>query len=79
MDIFGGHHEQGGGQAPVDCIYGTAEVPTAGVAFCAACHPDIGMAFQTVEDKLHDAFLPDLFKGATSHIPGRVVTSMPFK
>ena len=33
---------------------------------------DISMEFQAVEDVLHDIFLPDLFQGATSQIPGGV-------
>ena len=39
--------------------------------------PDIGTAFQPVEDALQAAFLLDLSKGATSQIPGRVVTCLP--
>ena len=39
--------------------------------------PVIGLAFHPVEDDLHDAFLPDLFKGFVSQIPGIVVTSLP--
>ena len=41
--------------------------------------PDKGTAFQLVEDALQEAFLSDLFKGATSQILGRTVTSMPVK
>ena len=41
--------------------------------------PDIGTTFQPIEDVLCDAFLPDLFKGGISHIPGRAVTGMPSK
>ena len=40
---------------------------------------DIGMTFQPVEDELRDAFLPDLFKGYTSQIPGRAVNGLTFK
>ena len=36
--------------------------------------PYIGALFQSVEDELQKAFLLDLFKGATSQIPGRAVT-----
>ena len=41
--------------------------------------PDIGMAFQDVEDALWDIFLLALFKGATAHIPRRAITSLPVK
>ena len=41
--------------------------------------PDIGMAFQGVEDALQDIFLPDLFQGATSQIPRRVITGLTVK
>ena len=37
----------------------------------------IGMEFQPVEYKLRDTSLPDLFKGGTSQIPGRSITSLP--
>ena len=37
----------------------------------------IGMEFQPVEDELWDTSLPDLFKGGTSQIPGRSITSLP--
>ena len=37
------------------------------------------MAFQPVEDALHDAFLPALLKGGTYPISGRAVTSLPVK
>ena len=39
----------------------------------------IGTMFQTMEDVLLEAFLPDLFKVATYQIPGRVITGMPVK
>ena len=41
--------------------------------------PDIGMAFQGVEDALQDIFLPDLFQGATSQIPRRSITGLTVK
>ena len=41
--------------------------------------PGIGMSFQAVEDALWDTFLPSLFQGYISHIPGKVITGMPFK
>ena len=41
--------------------------------------PDIGMAFQVVEEALWDIFLLALFKGATAHIPRRAITSLPVK
>ena len=41
--------------------------------------PDIGTMFQTIEDALHDTFLPALFKGGISQIPGRAVTGLPVK
>ena len=41
--------------------------------------PGIEIAFRTVEDALHDAFILALFKGVISQIPGRVVTGMPVK
>ena len=39
--------------------------------------PDIGTAFHPMEDAMREVFLPDLFKGATSQIPGRSVTGLP--
>ena len=41
--------------------------------------PDIGMAFQVVEDALQYIFLPDLFQGSTEQIPGREINSIPVK
>ena len=41
--------------------------------------PDIGMAFQVVEDALRDILLSDLFQGDTEHIPGRSITGLLFK
>ena len=41
--------------------------------------PDIGEVFHPVEDTLHEAFLPYLFRGGTSQIHGRVVTGMLVK
>ena len=41
--------------------------------------PDIGMDFIAVEDTLQDILPPDPFQGATSQIPGRAITSLPFK
>ena len=38
--------------------------------------PGIGPSFQPVEDKVHNAFLPALFKGSTYNIPVRAVTSL---
>ena len=35
------------------------------------------MEFQTAEEELRNTFLPALFNGATSHIPGRAVTGLP--
>ena len=32
-----------------------------------------------MKDELWDTFLPALFQGGTSHIPGREITGMPFK
>ena len=37
------------------------------------------MAFQAVEDELRETFLPALFKGAKSQIPGRTITDLPVK
>ena len=37
--IFGVHNRRGVVQSPEDRLCGTAEVPPAGVGFCAACHP----------------------------------------
>lgn len=48
-------------------------------AFVQRFTPGIGTALHPVEDKLCDAFLQDLFKGATYHIPGRAVTGQPVK
>ena len=39
----------------------------------------IGTMFQTMEDVLLEAFLPDLFKGVTSQIPKREFIGMPDK
>ena len=39
----------------------------------------IGTAFQPMEDKLRDAFLPELFKGSTPKISRIVVTGLPIK
>ena len=41
--------------------------------------PDIGMAFQTTEDALRNAFLLAILKGATFQIPGRAFTGIPSK
>ena len=41
--------------------------------------PDIGMAFQAVENSLWDMFVPDLFQKATSQIHGRAITGLPVK
>ena len=40
--------------------------------------PDIGTAFQPVEDALSGTFLPTLFKLDTYQNPRRVVTGMSF-
>ena len=45
-------------------------------AFVKRVTPDIGMAFQAVEDELQDNLLPALFQGATSQIPGKAITGM---
>ena len=45
-------------------------------SFVQCFTPYIGMAFQAVEDELHDTFLPDIFQGGTSQIPGRAITGM---
>ena len=39
LEIVGGHHGQGGVQAPADRLYGTVEVRPEGVVFCAERHP----------------------------------------
>ena len=41
--------------------------------------PVIGPAFQTMKDELRKVFLPALFKGSMSQIPGRAVTGIPVK
>ena len=41
--------------------------------------PDKGTAFQSVYDAMQEAFLAALFKMATSQIPRRLVTGLPFK
>ena len=41
--------------------------------------PDIGMAFQPVEDELQDTLIPALFQGAMSQIPRRLITGLPIK
>ena len=38
--------------------------------------PDIGMAFQVVEDALWDIFLPALFQWATEQILRREITQL---
>ena len=65
--------------APAHRICGPVEVPPAGVVFRTTHHPDIGMALKLVEDELWDTFLPSLFQGATSQIPGRAITGLPVK
>ena len=42
-------------------------------------NPDIGMAFQVVEDVIWDIFLPDRFQGDKSQIPGRAITGLTVK
>ena len=41
--------------------------------------PDIGTVFQDIEDVLQEIFLPALFQGGTSQIPGRAITRLPVK
>ena len=41
--------------------------------------PDIGIAFQEVEDALMEIFFPDLFQGDKYHIPGRDITGLLVK
>ena len=41
--------------------------------------PDIGTAFQLVEEELRNQFLPALFKGGASYISRRAVTVLPVK
>ena len=48
-------------------------------AFVQRVNPGIYMVFQAVEDELRDKFLPELFQGATSQIPGRAITGIPYK
>ena len=48
-------------------------------SFFQCVTPDIGMAFQVVEDALRDVLLTDLFQGAMAQIPGRAITGMPVK
>ena len=48
-------------------------------AFVQHINLGIGMEFQAVEDELRDTFLLYLFQGATSHIPGREINSLPVK
>ena len=48
-------------------------------AFVQRVTPDIGTAFQPVEDALRGAFLPALFKGSTSQIPVIEFTGLPVK
>ena len=48
-------------------------------AFVQHVTSGIGMAFQPVEDELRYTFFSDLFQKATSQIPRRVITVMPFK
>ena len=38
--------------------------------------PGIELAFQPVEYELRNKFLPEIFKGEKSQIPGRAVTVM---
>ena len=45
-------------------------------AFVQRVTPDIGIYFQAVEYKLRYTFLPALFQGATSQIPGEAITGM---
>ena len=48
-------------------------------AFVQRVTPGIGMAFKAVEDELQYTFLPSLFQGATSQIPGSAITGLPIK
>ena len=48
-------------------------------AFVQHLTQDIGMAFQAVEDELWYTFLPSLFQGSTSQIPGSAITGLPVK
>ena len=48
-------------------------------AFVQNVTSGIGMAFQPVDDKLQETFLPALFRGATSQIPERAITGRPVK
>ena len=48
-------------------------------AFVQSVTPVKRMAFQPVEDELQEIFLPSLFWGATSQIPGREITGLPVK
>ena len=41
--------------------------------------PYIGISFQVLEDALQDLFIPALFQGAPSQIPGRSITGLPVK
>ena len=47
--------------------------------FVQHVNPEIGMAFQVVDYVLRDIFLPDLFQGDTSQIPGIEITGLPVK
>ena len=57
----------------------SSTVPPAGVGFLQRVTPEIGTAFQPVEDELRKAFLLELFKGDTTQIPRRAFTSLPVK
>ena len=48
-------------------------------AFVQRVTPGIGMTFQSLEDELWDTFLPELFQGAKSQIPGRDITVLLVK
>ena len=48
-------------------------------AFVQCVTLDTGIAFQMIEDVLQYIFLPDLFQGETSQIPGRAINSLLVK
>ena len=49
------------------------------MAFMQRVTLHIGIALYLIEDELQDTFLPVLFQGTRSQIPGREITSIPVK
>ena len=78
MEIFGGYHGRGGKQPHNDYV-GLQKSLQQEWDFVQSVTPDIGKAFQLVEDALPEAFLPSLLRGSTYQMTSRLVTGLPVK